>query len=94
LFTIRALDGLTIEGEEKDIVWEIWRRNRRRGQDAGNGSGERVEEEQLEDDEGRRMERERWTNSFLRQDLCTQGCQILTYTMTPLSPDTLADGKP
>jgi hypothetical protein len=28
LFAIRALEGLTVEGEEKDIVREIWKRNR------------------------------------------------------------------
>jgi hypothetical protein len=28
LFTIRALEGLLVGGEEKDIVREIWRRNR------------------------------------------------------------------
>jgi hypothetical protein len=28
LFTIRALEGLLVEGEEKDIVREIQRRNR------------------------------------------------------------------
>jgi hypothetical protein len=28
LFTIRALEGLTVEGEEKDIVREIQKRNR------------------------------------------------------------------
>jgi hypothetical protein len=28
LFTIRALEGLTVEGEEKDIVKEIRKRNR------------------------------------------------------------------
>ena len=27
-FTIRALEGLMVEGEEKEIVREIWRRNR------------------------------------------------------------------
>jgi hypothetical protein len=28
LFPIRALEGLTVEGEEKDIVREIQKRNR------------------------------------------------------------------
>jgi hypothetical protein len=28
LFTIKALEGLTVEGEEKDIVREILKRNR------------------------------------------------------------------
>jgi hypothetical protein len=28
LFMIRALEGLMVRGEEKDIVWEIQRRNR------------------------------------------------------------------
>jgi hypothetical protein len=28
LFAIRALEGLMVEGEEKDIVREIWKRNR------------------------------------------------------------------
>jgi hypothetical protein len=28
LFTIRALEGVKVEGEERDILWEIWYWNR------------------------------------------------------------------
>jgi hypothetical protein len=63
LFTIRALEGLTVEGEEKEIVKEIRRRNRE-GEAEIQVSGKGVEEGEQEIHEGGGMEGEGRTDSF------------------------------
>jgi hypothetical protein len=80
LFTIRALEGLSVRGEEKDIVQEIQRTNR---------EGE-VETQvmaavkELKRGNQRSMRGEEWKE---------QDRLILINTTIPISPDTRADGR-
>jgi hypothetical protein len=66
--TIRALEGLSVRGEEKDIVWEIQRRNRE-GEIKTQVMAAVKELKRGNWRSMRGMEGTGWTNPFPRQDL-------------------------
>jgi hypothetical protein len=94
LFAIRALEGLTVEGEEKDIVREIRKRNR---------EGE-VEMQvtaavkELKRGNQRSMRGEEWKAQdglipFRDRIYVPKNTESSPNTTTPTSPDTWDDGR-